>query len=290
MNSQQTLEEIQAISPYHVPKKSLSKKRQEDVPITLPSVNNGRVEIGVFGVLGDSFYQESITETQVIAQLQQVEGDTPITIMLNSPGGDMLTGLTIYNYITQKMQGRDIECHVLGEAASAATLVLLACEKRIIPAAAMVMIHEPWTVSVGNYREMEKTVKMLKRDTKMIAELYAKHLAMPLGDIDKAMREETWYYGAEAVQMGFGTDGGDQDMEEEAASAKMMSLGFSNIPADAKSRFYEPSRRGMEASLEAAPPAVNKTTTKTPVADTKQEIEAIRKRLKLRVEELENDK
>ena len=67
----------------------------------------------------------------------------PLTIYFNSPGGDVFAGLAIYN-VLKRHQGRKTG-KVDGMAASIASVILMACDDRVVNTGAQVMIHDPWT-------------------------------------------------------------------------------------------------------------------------------------------------
>ena len=91
-------------------------------------------EIGMWGVSAKEF----------IAELKQYAGQA-ITLTINSPGGSVFDALAIYNAL--RNSGGEVTTKVMGVAASAASLIFMAGDKRVMPENTFLMIHNPMTVS-----------------------------------------------------------------------------------------------------------------------------------------------
>jgi ATP-dependent protease ClpP protease subunit len=94
-----------------------------------------------------------------------------ILIEMSSPGGDTIDGTAIHSILLA--DGRPIECHVYGIAASMASVVMLAAGKRVMYPGSMVMIHEPWTFAAGGAAEMEGCRNHLEKVATSIVDVYA---------------------------------------------------------------------------------------------------------------------
>src|SRR5690554_788459 len=92
-------------------------------PSIQAAVESSDNTITVYGVIGEGWYDEGVTVRHVDAALRAI-GDNPVTVYLNSPGGDMWEGIAIYNRLREHSQS--VTTKVLGIAASAASVIYLA--------------------------------------------------------------------------------------------------------------------------------------------------------------------
>jgi ATP-dependent protease ClpP protease subunit len=176
--------------------------------------------IDVFGAIGDEW--DGATDAQIAAQLEGYSG--PLTVRLNSPGGLAHHGVAIYNLL--KPFEPTIE--VIGMAASAASIILMAGKNRIVATGANVMIHDPWGIQMGNARDMEEYGAYLRTVGRSLATIYAKH-AKPDHDWSADMAKTTWYTAEEAVAAGLADAQDERDAESptDDAALTLAALGCS---------------------------------------------------------------
>lgn len=149
-------------------------------------------EIGFWGVQAKDF----------VAQLGAVSGKK-LDVEINSPGGDVFAALTMYNSL--RASGLEVTTKVLGVAASAASLIFLAGDKREMPANTQVMAHNPWTFAQGNADELEETAATLRKIGSSIAGTYAARTGMSAEAIDEILGKDTWMTAEECLANGFAT-------------------------------------------------------------------------------------
>jgi ATP-dependent protease ClpP protease subunit len=123
-------------------------------------------------IVADDFEAEwwgGISPSGFIEQLKQMKGD--VAIRVNSPGGDVFGAVAI----CQAMREYDgaITVHVDGYAASAASVIAVAAPKVIMAPGSFMMIHNAWTVAIGNADDMLSTAELLDKVDGSIAESYA---------------------------------------------------------------------------------------------------------------------
>lgn len=138
----------------------------------------------------------------------QLEGD--VTVRIDSPGGDVFAGFAIYNQLVQH-DGK-VTVYVDGAAASAASIIAMAGDEVYLPETSVMMIHDPWTMAIGDSSDMKKTAELLDTIKDAIIPAYTAKTGLETEKISDMMSEETWLTGAQAAQMGFGTliEGGKQ--------------------------------------------------------------------------------
>lgn len=150
-----------------------------------------------------------ITAKQFIADLTALP-DTVKTIRvhINSPGGDFFGATQIANALRDQRasKGRAVETIVEGLAASAASIVLMAGEPVRIADNAIVMIHDPYSATVGNASEMRKTAEALDRIRDSIVAVYRWHSELSEQELAVLMAAETWMDADEAIANGFATE------------------------------------------------------------------------------------
>lgn len=130
----------------------------------------------------------------------------PVTLRINSPGGDVFGGRAIAAAIREHAEPIDVI--VDGYAASAASVVAIAGRGLAMHEGTMLMIHKSWTYAMGNADEMAKTVDLLNQVDGALAETYARRAG---GDTTAEsfmalMAEETWFTPQQAVDIGLATE------------------------------------------------------------------------------------
>jgi len=160
-------------------------------------------EFHIYDVIGTDMWGEGLRAIDFIRQVKESKAEN-IEVHINSPGGDMFDGIAIYNSL--KQSGKNVATIVDGMAASAASLVFMAGEKRAMPPGAMLMIHNAWTFVVGNAEDMDNKAGALRKADAQMADIY--HAASGHGKkkIIEMMAATTFMDGGEAVENGFATE------------------------------------------------------------------------------------
>lgn len=177
-------------------------------------------EIGAWGISAKEFASD----------LKELGAVSEITLRINSPGGSVFDGNAIFNQL--KQHKAKVTAHIDGLAASMASVIAMAADHIVMPENALMMIHNPWTVSIGNAEELRKDADLLDTIKRTLLTAYGRS-AMTDEELSSMMDAETWLTGADAVEMGFA-----DEMEEEvamAACAKFEQLAqFQNTPTQLK--------------------------------------------------------
>lgn len=148
----------------------------------------------------------------IVKELKAVEAGN-INVHINSYGGDVSEGLAIYN--TLRTSGKNITTICDGFACSAASVVFMAGEKRIMSPASLLMIHNAWTVAVGNSDELRKQANDLETITQASVEAYKMVATISEEEIKELMDNETWILPEDAKAWGFATDIDDEDEDDK---------------------------------------------------------------------------
>lgn len=192
--------------------------------------------IEMYGVIGESFWEDGITAKDVSAAVAGPETD--IVCRINSPGGSVFEGVAIYNIL--KTSGKNVKVIVDGVAASAASVIAMAGDSIEMGTGAMMMIHEAWTYAIGSAADLDKVAQTLRKVTGSSVDIYALKTGLTPTIISAMLTAETWLSADEAVTMGFATDKTDSPAEvEEIAQAFDFAAMYQNAP-DTLKMFKQP--------------------------------------------------
>ena len=159
-------------------------------------------ELFLDGIIGSDWMSEGVTAAAVGDALGRISGRA--TIRINSPGGSADEGVAIYNLLRRHPGGVDTHNEAL--AASAASIVFLAGEKRTMERGSRVMIHCAHCMAIGNRAGMEKMAEVLAVYDDSMAAIYAEHMGIDEQEVLSLMEEETWYDADGAMSVGLATD------------------------------------------------------------------------------------
>lgn len=146
-----------------------------------------------------TWFGDEVTPGIFRDELCSCEGD--ITVWINSPGGDCFAAAQIYNMLMD-YKG-NVKVRIDGLAASAASVIAMAGNTVEMSPVAMLMIHNPATVSIGDEREMKKAIDMLCEVKESIINAYEIKTGMGRGRISNLMDAESWMNAKKAVELGF---------------------------------------------------------------------------------------
>jgi len=147
----------------------------------------------------ENFWGDEITPQMFREDLEAEEGD--VTVWINSPGGNVFAAAEIYTML--KDYAGKVTVKVASLAASAASVVAMAGDTVQMSPTALLMLHDPSTVAMGNTRDMEKAIAALNEVKEAIVNAYATKSGLRRGRIADLMSEETWLNAKKAVELGF---------------------------------------------------------------------------------------
>lgn len=127
------------------------------------------------------------------------EKDEPLEVYINSGGGDVFAASEIYSAIRE--YSGDVKIHVVGLAASAASVIACAGKSDISPTA-QIMVHNVSSVTSGDYHDMDKMSEILQKANETIANAYITKSGMTKEKALEIMDKETWLTADEAVELG----------------------------------------------------------------------------------------
>jgi ATP-dependent Clp endopeptidase proteolytic subunit ClpP len=127
-----------------------------------------------------------------------------LEIEINSPGGSVFDGYTIYQEIQSlKDRGVVVNATITGMAASMASVICMACNKVSIVPHGRMMIHDASNTVQGNADQLRKTADLLDSISADIANIYATRTGKEVSEIRAMMKKETWMNAEATVENGF---------------------------------------------------------------------------------------
>ena len=126
----------------------------------------------------ESWFGDDVTPAAFKSELQA--GDGPITVWINSPGGDCVAAAQIYNMLMD--YPADVTVVIDGIAASAASVIAMAGTTVKMSPVSLMMIHNPLTVAMGDSEEMRKAIQLLDEVKESIINAYEIKTSMRLSD------------------------------------------------------------------------------------------------------------
>lgn len=190
--------------------------------------NEGDItHVYMYDAIGGYF---GIDPQNFVTRLNNIESPE-IKLHINSPGGDVFDARAIATAIKQHKS--KITAQIDGLCASAATYISAACESVSMADGGFYMIHEGWTLAIGNKNDLTKMVDLLNKVDAAIVNDYERKTGKDRDQIENWMADETWFSAEEALENGFI----DQLIEEDAVenTAKWDLSAYSNAPKNMNS-------------------------------------------------------
>lgn len=154
--------------------------------------------------------------------------DAPIIhLRINSPGGDVFAAQAMAQALRE--HNAKVIAHIDGYAASAATEVAVAADEVIMAPGAMYMIHNAWTIAIGNKNDLIDTAALLEKVDTTLAEAYAQRSGADIQQVRDWMDAETWFSAQEAVDAGF-ADSVAEPKNKASASTKWDLSAYTHAP------------------------------------------------------------
>ena len=161
----------------------------------------------------ETWWGDEITPAMFKSELFSDKGD--ITIWLNSPGGDCIAASQIYAMLMD--YPHNVTVKIDGIAASAASVIAMAGTQVLMAPTALMMIHNPLTVAIGDTEEMQKAIAMLDEVKESIINAYEIKTGQSRAKISHLMDGETWMNANKAIELGF-ADGVLEDSKRHQAT------------------------------------------------------------------------
>jgi ATP-dependent protease ClpP protease subunit len=157
--------------------------------------------IGIYDVIGEDYWTGGgFTAKRMSAALRSL-GKGPVTVAINSPGGDMFEGIAMYSMLRE--HPGEVTIKVMGLAASAASVVAMGGDEVKIARPGFLMIHNCWLLAIGNRHDLRDVADQIEPFDVAMADVYAARTGEEPEAMAKLMDRETWIGGSAAVDQNF---------------------------------------------------------------------------------------
>lgn len=166
--------------------------------------------IKIKGVIGYDINGQEFAE-----RISKLSGD--IDFEIDSPGGSVFHGISMFNAIKNYDRGR-CRMHVVGDCSSMAAYVMLAGDGDVeFEPNSIVVLHNPWSLAIGDYKAMKKEALILEEMAKLYAQAFIDRGLFEESEIRSIMDEETWFMGDNLKKLGvvLGDEGSDSDSDSD---------------------------------------------------------------------------
>jgi ATP-dependent Clp protease protease subunit len=157
--------------------------------------------ITIYDVIGeDSWTGGGFTAKRMNAALRSI-GAKDVTVKMNSPGGSVFEGFSIYNELRQHKAKVTVE--VMGIAASAAAYIAMAGDEIKMGLGSFIMVHNAWGGVIGNRNDLAEAIETLGKIDAAQMDIFEARTGLPRDQIEKYMDAETFFTAKDAVEKGF---------------------------------------------------------------------------------------
>ena len=181
-------------------------------------------EDGVLDIDGEIVAEESWFSgpNAVVARdfREALKGVKNVTVRINSPGGDVMAGADIYSALREhSMNGAGrVKVVITALAASAASVIAMAGDEIEMYPTSYMMIHNPWSIAMGDAKEMRHTAKVLDEISEGLINAYEARTGKSRDELKRMLDNETWMSAGTCVEEGFA----DRIIGAESAAAALL--------------------------------------------------------------------
>lgn len=157
----------------------------------------------LYGTIAEeSWFDDDVTPQMFRNEL--FSGKGPITLWINSPGGDCIAASQIYTMLMDYPD--EVTVKIDGIAASAASVIAMAGTKVLMAPTALMMIHNPATITMGDHEDMKRAIEMLDEVKESIINAYEIKTGISRIKLSHLMDAETWMNANKAIELSFADD------------------------------------------------------------------------------------
>jgi len=222
----------------------------------------GEQELWLNGPISeDTWFGDEVTPKMFKSDLAKCK-NKDIIVWINSPGGDCVAASQIYTALME-YKG-NVTVKIDGLAASAASVIAMAGSKVLMAPTAIMMIHNPWTIAMGDAGDMNHAADVLNEVKETIMSAYEIKSGMSRDDISELMDNETWMNANKAVEFGFA----DEVLYADKGQAGTAANAFSYSPIVAYNSF--------KGKLPQTQPAHDEAAEAAAIAKAKEQIKLLK--------------
>jgi ATP-dependent Clp protease protease subunit len=192
--------------------------------------------------------ESDVSGHELVQQLDQLDVDF-INVYINSYGGFVSEAWAIHNVL--KRQKAKIRTVCEGFACSAASLIFMAGDERIMLDTSALWIHNVQTVAAGDYKKLQSEAEGAKKLNELGIQIYLEYVNLSKEELAEMMDKETWISPTEALEWGFATavqSGGESKKPTQSARKRIFDMVFKELdrPLTAHGNVQVPSEEQLE--------------------------------------------
>jgi ATP-dependent protease ClpP protease subunit len=204
-------------------------------------------EIWIFDEIHPDRANRGVTPKRVRDELAKLNRGRRLTVRMNSEGGEVFAGTSIHGFLEGWPGG--VTIRIDGVAASIASYIAMAGDRVEMADGAMLMIHEPWTGTVGDADAHEAQARLLRQVTGNLVSAYSAKSRKSDATIRAALKAETWFSSDDAIAFGLA----DAKVRTPAVAYNIpQHLGYRNVPLALRNRVADKPRSVTQLAIDIA--------------------------------------
>jgi ATP-dependent protease ClpP protease subunit len=184
------------------------------------------VELYIYSTVeADKWLAKSETSAKAFRDaLAQHPNAKEITVYINSLGGSVMEGIAIYNQLKRHPAHKTVR--VDGFACSIASVIAMAGDTVIMPKNTVMMVHNAWTIAMGNSRELHKAADDLEVINQASRQAYLEKAGDKLTEekLTELLDGETYLTAAQCIELGLADSHGDDEAEDTSGQSAAQQL------------------------------------------------------------------
>lgn len=167
------------------------------------AIEDSQASIYIYGdIVSWEWFESDVSSYTLAKDIEGLEVDT-INVFINSYGGEVAEGLAIYNAL--RRHKAKVKTYCDGFACSAASVVFMAGDERIMSNASLLMIHNAWFYTAGDSNKLRKDADDLETITQASIKAYLSRVSITEEKLKSMLDAETWIGSGDALEMSFAT-------------------------------------------------------------------------------------
>lgn len=234
---------------------------------------DSKAELLLYGVISStSWWGDEITPKQFKTELDALGDVNELSVFINSDGGDVFAGQAIHSML--KRHTAKVTVYIDGLAASIASVIAMAGDTIIMPRNAMMMVHNPWTIAMGNAGDFRKMADDLDQARESMVVTYESKTGLPRDKIIELLDAETWMTADEAVNLGFADELEKNKTLAASLDGTILSLNSQDFDL---SKFKNPPKVAAILPIEPEVPKAKDEQTETGLLSLYQKLSQVNK-------------
>ena len=158
-------------------------------------------ELLIYGdITAEKWYEEDVTPLEIDKQINTLSDCTQIDVRINAYGGSVSAGLAIVAMLHRIKA--TTTAYIDGIGASMGSVIPMACDKVVMAENAMLMVHKPLTIAMGNAEDFKKEIEILDKHEEQLINIYMKRFKGTEEEIRDMLANETWLDAQDALEVG----------------------------------------------------------------------------------------